>query len=91
MSCIMTIVIKTEEEIVNTISKSKLKAHMLRIFREIEQSGEELIVTDNNRPVLRIQPITRKKTVEELFGPLQGKVVYREDINTPTTDEWSEV
>ena len=44
-----------------TISKSKLKTHMLRVFREIEESGEELIVTDRNRPVLRIQPIASKK------------------------------
>ena len=74
-----------------TISKSKLKAQMLKIFREIEESGEELIVTDNNRPVLRIVPIVQKKSVEELFGPYQGKVIYYEDINTPTIDEWSEV
>ena len=71
-----------------SISKSKLKANMLRIFREIEESGEEWIVTDHNRPVLRIQPIEQKKTVEEVFGAIQGKVVYREDINTPTIDEW---
>ena len=74
-----------------TISKSKLKTHMLRIFREIEESGEEVIVTDRNRPVLKIQPITRKETVREIFGPFQGKVVYKEDINTPTSDEWEEV
>lgn len=37
-----------------TISKSKLIADMLQIFRQIEQSGEEVIVTDNDRPVLRI-------------------------------------
>ena len=43
-----------------TISKSKLKAHMLRIFREIEQTGEDLIVTDHNQPVLRISPIKKK-------------------------------
>ena len=71
-----------------SISKSKLKADMFRIFREIEESGEEWIVTDHNRPILRIQPITKKKTVEEVFGSIQGKVIYREDVNTPTTDEW---
>ena len=71
-----------------SISKSKLKANMLRIFREIEETGEEWIVTDRNRPVLRIQPIMQKKTVEEVFGAIQGKVVYRADINVPTTDEW---
>ncbi len=74
-----------------TISKSKLKAQMLQIFREIEKSGEEIIVTDHQRPVLRIQPIQQKRTVKEVFGHLQGKVVYHEDINTPTTDEWTEV
>ena len=74
-----------------SISIAKLKANMLRIFREIESSGEELIVTDRNRPVLRIQPIHRKRTVEEMFGDVSGKAVYREDINTPTADEWRQV
>ena len=74
-----------------SISKSKLKANMLRIFRHIENTGEEMIVTDHNRPVLRIQPIAEKKTVEEVFGTVQGEVIYREDINTPTTDEWKDL
>jgi antitoxin (DNA-binding transcriptional repressor) of toxin-antitoxin stability system len=74
-----------------TISKSKLKAQMLKIFREIEESGEEVIVTDNNRPVLRIQPIVQKRSVEEIFAPIRGKVIFYEDPNTPTIDEWSEV
>ena len=51
-----------------TISKSELKAQMLQIFRQIEESGEELIVTDRNQPVLRIQPIKQKRTVEEVFA-----------------------
>ena len=72
------------------ISKSKLKANMLKIFREIEQTGEELIVTDHNNPVLKIQPINDKKSVHEVFGAVQGKVEYYEDINTPTEDEWKE-
>jgi hypothetical protein len=32
------------------VSKSKLKANMLRFFREIEASGEEMIVTDRGYP-----------------------------------------
>jgi antitoxin (DNA-binding transcriptional repressor) of toxin-antitoxin stability system len=74
-----------------TISKSKLKAQMLQIFRQIEQTGEEVIVTDNQRPVLRIQPIIQKKSVEELFAPYQGKVIFYEDPDTPTIDEWGEL
>ena len=73
-----------------TISKSELKANMLRVFREIEASGEELIVTDRNRPALRIQPITRKRTVEDVFGSVRGELTFYEDINAPTIDEWPE-
>lgn len=73
-----------------TISKSELKANMLRVFREIEASGEDLIVTDRNRPALRIQPITRKRTVEDVFGSVRGGVIFYEDINAPTIDEWPE-
>jgi antitoxin (DNA-binding transcriptional repressor) of toxin-antitoxin stability system len=74
-----------------TISKSKLKARMLEIFRNLEASGDELIVTDRGKPVLRIIPISDKATTAELFGAFQGRVVYHEDINTPTLAEWSEV
>jgi antitoxin (DNA-binding transcriptional repressor) of toxin-antitoxin stability system len=73
-----------------TISKSKLKTHMLQIFRQIEQTGEEVIVTDNNRPVLRILPVKPKSTVEELFAPYRGRIVFHEDPNMPTIDEWSQ-
>jgi len=72
------------------ISKSKLKTNMFRIFREIEEGGQELIVTHHNRPVLRVQPINRKNSVDDVFGTIQGKVVYREDINVSTADEWPE-
>ena len=74
-----------------TISKSKLKANMLRVFREIEASGEELIVTDRNRPVLRILPIEDKKSVEDMFGPFQRQLVFHEDVDGPTIGEWDEV
>lgn len=75
----------------NTISKSKLKARMLEIFRELETSGSELIVTDRDRPVLKIIPIKSKTAVDDLFSGIQGKVVYHEEINTPTLLEWEDV
>jgi antitoxin (DNA-binding transcriptional repressor) of toxin-antitoxin stability system len=76
---------------VPTISKGKLKARMLEIFREIKAGGQEWIVTDRGVPVLKIVPIKQKASVEELFGPYRGQVIYHEDIDTPTTDEWDEV
>lgn len=75
----------------NTVSKGVLKAQMLKYFRQVEQTGQELIVTDHRKPVLKIVPLKQTKlTMEEAFSGLRGKVNYFEDINTPTTNEWGE-
>ncbi|MFT4589551.1 MAG: antitoxin (DNA-binding transcriptional repressor) of toxin-antitoxin stability system, partial [Limisphaerales bacterium] len=34
-----------------TVSKGKLKAKMLEYFREVEATGETLVVTDHGREV----------------------------------------
>ena len=61
---------------------------MLAIFRDLETTGGELIVTDYGKPVLKIVPLKQENTVAELFAGLQGKVTYAEDINRPTQAEW---
>lgn len=87
----MTVVMTRGTDQRRHVSKSKLKAKMLEIFRELEEGGGELIVTDRGRPVLRIQPIRNKGTVAEVFGGLQGRVEFLEDPDAPTTVEWSDV
>lgn len=74
-----------------TVSKSKLKANMLEIFRQIEASGEELVVTHHNKPVLRITPIEIGESVEIVFKDLRGQVIYHADIDETTIGEWSEI
>lgn len=74
----------------DTVSKSALKARMLEYFRKIEETGTELVVTDNNEPVLRIVPFRRRLPSAVLFADVRGRVEYFEDIMLPTTDEWSE-
>ncbi len=70
--------------------KSELQAQLLEFFQEIEKMGEEVVITDNDRPVIRIEPLARKRTVQEVFGHLQGKIVFHEDPDTPTIDEWED-
>ncbi len=73
-----------------TVSKGVLKAKMLEYFRQVEESGEELVVTDNGRPVAKIVPIRVKTSAAEAFADVRGRVVYHEDVVAPTTDEWPE-
>lgn len=73
------------------VSKSKLKAHMLQFFREMETSGEEIIVTDRDRPVARVIPFHTKLTVEEAFADIYGQIEFLEDPNAPTSDDWEDL
>jgi prevent-host-death family protein len=73
-----------------TVSKGVLKAKMLEYFRRVEETGEELVVTDNNVPVIRVQAIARRRPAAEVFADVRGRVVYHEDVLEPTTPEWSE-
>lgn len=63
---------------------------MLEYFRQVEESGEELIVTDNRHPVLKIVPIRQRTPAAEVFSDVRGRVVYHDDILLPEMDEWSE-
>ena len=72
------------------VSKSALKARMLEYFRRVEETGEELIVTDNNVPVVKIVPIRQRRPAHEVFADVRGRVVYHEDVLAPTIDEWTE-
>ena len=87
LTVVMTLVMVCWME---TVSKSALKAKMLEYFRKVEETGEELIVTDNNQPVLRVVPIRKRVSASTLFADVRGKVIYREDPLAPTTDEWTE-
>ena len=74
----------------DTVSKGTLKAKMLEYLRKVEETGEQLIVTDNNVPVVKIVPIRQRRPASDVFGDVRGRVVYREDLLAPTTDEWPE-
>jgi len=71
-----------------TVSKSALKAKMLEYFRRVEETGQELVVTDNNEPVLRIVAIRKRVPMATVFADVRGRVVYHEDPLAPTSDEW---
>ncbi len=70
------------------VSKSALKAKMLEYFREVETSGEALLVTSNGQPVLKVIPYCQELAVDEAFADVRGKICYHGDLLEPTTAEW---
>jgi len=39
-----------------TVSKSRFKARALELFRQVERTGEPIIITDHGTPVLKVLP-----------------------------------
>ncbi len=75
-----------------TASKGVLKAKMLAYFRQVEETGETLVVTDRRKPVLKIEPIRQHQSLAAAFQDLQGSLIADDaDLIAPTSDEWEDV
>ena len=73
------------------VSKSKLKAKMLQYFRQVEQTGVELLVTDHGKPTLRVTQIGKTVRPQDAFGEIREKAAIYGDLLEPETDEWGDV
>jgi antitoxin (DNA-binding transcriptional repressor) of toxin-antitoxin stability system len=69
----------------NPVSKSEFKARALEYFRQIETSGESLIVTDRGQPTLEIRPYQDKSS--DPLEVLRGSVLRYEDPTAPIAEE----
>jgi len=67
-----------------TVDKSQLTAQLLELLQLVELEGEEILVMDGNKPVVRISQYEKSLSTEELFKDMRGKVKYFEDLTTPT-------
>ena len=68
-----------------TVSKSHFKSKALQYFRDIQESGQELIITDRSKPVIKIVPFTEKP--QEILKELRNSVVFYEDPLKPVAEE----
>jgi len=70
-----------------TVSKSRFKPHSLEYFRRVEQTGEELVITDHGRPVLKVVPYVEDP--DECFLGLRNTVLQYDDPLEPVGEgDW---
>ncbi len=70
------------------VSKSELKRRMLELFRDVERTGEPILVTDHRVPVLKVVPLEKGGTAEEIFGPFRDCHLDDEAVLSTTEDDW---
>jgi antitoxin (DNA-binding transcriptional repressor) of toxin-antitoxin stability system len=69
------------------VSKSEFKSKALEFFRQIEASGESLIVTDHGKPALEVRPY--RSVARNPLDILRGSVVRYDNPTDPVAeDEW---
>lgn len=65
------------------VSKTELKARMLEYLREVERTGEELVITNHGRPVLKLVRLTEVTTPDALFADVRGRARIPDDVDAP--------
>lgn len=68
------------------ISKTQFKARALEIFRQVESSGESVIVTDKGRPTIEIR--RHKADARSPLERLRNSVVEYRDPFEPASEDW---
>ena len=69
-----------------TIKASEFKAKCLKLMDEVAESGEEIVITKNGRPVSRLTPF-RGKT-QMIFGRHRNNIRILGDIVEPMPAGW---
>ncbi len=71
-----------------TITASEFKAKCLKLMDEVAESGNEIVITKNGRPVSRMIPYRNMPKVP--FGRHRDKIRILGDIVSPMPAEWFE-
>jgi antitoxin (DNA-binding transcriptional repressor) of toxin-antitoxin stability system len=67
------------------VSKSSFQDRALEYLREVEKTGEELIITDQGKPVLKL--IRYHQNPKTVLESLRGSVVRYDDPMEPVGEE----
>lgn len=67
------------------ISKSRFKATALEIFRQVEATGEPVIITDRGEPALVVGRYTGSSDMAK--QPLKGSVIRYDDPLEPVGEQ----
>ncbi len=67
------------------VSKTEFKARALELFRQVEATGEPLVVTDHGKPALEIRPY--RKDDRAALARLRGSVVRFDQPLSPVGED----
>jgi prevent-host-death family protein len=69
-----------------TIKASEFKAKCLHLMDEVNQTGEEIVITKNGKPVSILKPY--RAVPKTIFGIHAGKIKSKDDLIAPLDIDW---
>jgi prevent-host-death family protein len=66
------------------VPAGEFKAHCLRLLDEVQETGEELIITKRGRPVARVLPAHEPEAPS-----LVGSILWEGDLIAPIEADWT--
>jgi prevent-host-death family protein len=69
-----------------TINASVFKAKCLRLMEEVNESGEEIVILKNGKPISKLVPYKSKP--RSLFGLHESSVRSLDDLIEPSDMPW---
>jgi prevent-host-death family protein len=70
------------------MAAGKFKAHCLSVMKDVQATGEPVVITKRGTPVVKVVPVESDEN--ELFGFLAGEFKITGDIESPVvpTSAW---
>ncbi|MBI5585735.1 MAG: type II toxin-antitoxin system Phd/YefM family antitoxin [Deltaproteobacteria bacterium] len=72
------------------VSKSKFKPKALEYFRQVEESGEPLIITDRGKPVLKVLPYSQEE-IKGMAALKDSVVKYEKPLEPVGLEDWEQL
>lgn len=70
------------------VGAGEFKATCLRLMDEVEETGQEIIITKRNRPVAKLAPV-KDEGLRPFIGRSRGMIsASREDLLAPIGEDW---
>ena len=69
-----------------TIKASEFKAKCLHLMDEVNETGEEILITKNGKPISILKPY--KIIPETIFGMHRRKIKSKDDLIAPVDIGW---
>ncbi|TYR34933.1 type II toxin-antitoxin system prevent-host-death family antitoxin [Mesorhizobium microcysteis] len=70
------------------VSKSRFKAKALELMRQVEASGEPIVITDHGKPALELKPIGAKPARDPLERLRGSLLFYDRPFDPVDEEEW---